>query len=204
MNAAGQRLAKQIANGPPRTCDVPATIEDARARLTALAGEIGALAQLLTAAGWYRAAVVYAFTYEAGQGARTDLSARKPNKLTPAELARQGIFGLRSKASVYELRGHWKTAIARGWAVHVEPGDAVALPTQAYPPVDEERASDEVRRALDLPAGVKQAVALALANDEAVSFHPDTRDGIWAALAPDYFAAAPCLTLADVLAAADD
>lgn len=132
---------------------IPQTIEEATSRLAGIDA-------LLTATEWQKAAIVYAFTRDGGQGPR----GQNPSTgvLSSERFAALGIQGLKSGQTVREYRGYWKEAIEKGEAHHIEPGDEVDLPTSDFPPTPrpsatsrlagtpEERAS-EIRKHLADP-----------------------------------------------------
>jgi hypothetical protein len=103
---------------------VPKTLGDAK---TALAG----IDQLLTAKGWERAAVVYAFT-ESNPGRRTDL-AQKGARLTFRDFAKLNIKGLTKRDVVAEYHRIWANAIEDGHAQPCQPGEKITLPTIDWP-----------------------------------------------------------------------
>jgi len=103
----------------------------------ALAGELGELA---TSVEWRRAALVYArVRVQDGQG-RPTAEMAKSGLLSPAQYARRGIHGLRSKTTVISYWRAWDNACAEGLAVPVSLGDEVELPSAEwadfYHPVD--------------------------------------------------------------------
>jgi len=112
-----------------KTIQIPATIEEAVAQL-------GGLGQLLTAKGWERAAIVYAFTHDTPRGSvgRGRVRSEKSETYSLKEFADLKIHGLMSWATVQEHRENWKEAMANGWVEPVAPGDKVVLPTEPYPP----------------------------------------------------------------------
>lgn len=108
------------------TIHIPETIEGARAQL-------GGIERLLTAKGWERAAIVYAFTYEPGSPGPRKADSVISHYLTCNEFAALGLHGLTSNETVYRIRGYWQGRIDVGDAAEVNPGDEVALPTADYP-----------------------------------------------------------------------
>ena len=107
--------------GAPKRVLVPASIDDARGRLIALDG-------IATAAGWERAAIVFAFTRD-GRG-----SPKNPGLgILCQDFAKLGIQGLSSKNSVTLYRDNWKAAIEQGEATEVKPGDRITLPDIDWP-----------------------------------------------------------------------
>jgi hypothetical protein len=113
---------------PTKRIKIPASIEAAEDRLAALDG-------IATAAGWERAALVYAFTYDASRGGGANRNA--PNgALTISAFAGLGIKGLTKRDTVKHYRDCWKQAIDNDEAEAIEPGDLVVLPTTDFPPFD--------------------------------------------------------------------
>lgn len=117
----------------PAEVTIPATIAAATKALTGLD-------KLLTAKGWERAAIVYAFT-TAEEG--------RPKKLTTngqllsiSEFAALAISGLGSRETVRKYRTYWEEA---GGRRTVKPGQTVKLPKDGFPPMRDEkdRATDE-------------------------------------------------------------
>lgn len=104
---------------------IPDTIEEMKERL-------GTLGRLLTAQGWERAAIVYAFTYEPGQGSRSDLANNSQVAMTCNAFADLKIHGLTQHNTVCRHRRNWQAAIDDGLAVAAKPGDDVVLPTIEY------------------------------------------------------------------------
>jgi hypothetical protein len=70
---------------------------------------------------WKRAAIVWAFTYEAGRG-RPKNGSFHPF-LTISAFADLGISGLRNRPEVRRYRKAWARAIEAGYATNVKPGD---------------------------------------------------------------------------------
>jgi len=106
------------------TIEVP---QDLAAAKSALNG----IERLLTAKGWERAAIVYAFTTPS-QGQRSDLGGKAP-KLSFEAFAKLGVKGLTDRHVVAEYRAIWQRAIDDGHAAKVKPGDIVTLPTTKFP-----------------------------------------------------------------------
>src|SRR5690554_2845848 len=99
---------------------IPSTLDEAKEQLNALG-------RLLTAKEWERAAIVYAFTRDGGQGeyqqnVRTDI-------LTVPAFSRLGISGLKSHNSVRMYRDAWQWAVDNGYAGEIHPGQEIELPT---------------------------------------------------------------------------
>ncbi len=88
---------------PRNQIEIPATIGEARDRL-------------LTARGWERAAIIFAFT----EGDPAD-------RLTAVDLPHFGI-ALQADAAIHRYRGFWQYAIDSGEAAAVKPGDQVSEP----------------------------------------------------------------------------
>jgi hypothetical protein len=106
---------------------IPEDIGSAESRLAALDG-------IATATGWERAAIVYAFTYDAGRG-RPTVNAGN-SAFTVKGFADLKIVGLTDRGTVNVYRDHWKEAIATGDAVDIQPGDTVTLPAIPFPPTE--------------------------------------------------------------------
>ena len=80
-----------------------------------LSDRLAGIERLMTAKGWERAAIVWAFTTDGRHGARTDLdSVGKPAEfpVSPTEFARLGFHGLRDRENVANYRKAWTDAIA--------------------------------------------------------------------------------------------
>jgi hypothetical protein len=148
---------------------IPASIKDARASLNGLD-------KLLTAKGWERAAIVYAFTGADKPGPKGDRM--DTQTISVREFAALGIAGLTDKNTVAEYR--------RAWGEHgtpdIRPGDTVTLPIDPWPPgtIDHKRGShatvsehrewmarnpDQVAQAAKAIPAVGEAVVLAVTND---------------------------------------
>lgn len=97
-----------------------------------LAERLSGLDRLLTARQWERAAIVYAYTTNAGPGGQHRRRPAPP-KMTMREFARQGFAGLSSNKSVEHYRAAWSMAINQGWVPPVDPGDTVELPDAPFP-----------------------------------------------------------------------
>lgn len=106
---------------------VPASLDEA---ITALEG----LGALLTATEWERAAIVYAFSAESGQGRRNDLTSVESPKLTPIQFAALGIAGLKSDRTVRDYRKRWQQAVEDGDAAPVTAGETIDLPDLPWEP----------------------------------------------------------------------
>jgi hypothetical protein len=104
------------------TVAIPATIEEAVGALTGIDA-------LLTAKGWERAAIVYAFTANQ-QGSQTD-QRKVADRLGVNEFARLGIAGLTTKDTVAYYRSCW---LEGGGDPNIGAGDTVTLPTGKFPP----------------------------------------------------------------------
>ena len=128
------------------TIYIPETIDEAMASL-------GGIERLLTAKGWERAAIVYAFTGAPGRGGPPE---RKQNiersfALTCDEFAALRIAGLRSDVTVREYRRAWSGAIDKGWAQQVKPGDMAELPDEDYPRADRAYGQDLISLGKSMP-----------------------------------------------------
>ena len=113
----------------PVTIQIPKTIEEVKTRL-------GSIERLLTAKGWERAAIVYAFTFEPGSPGRVSDASRNRDQVTASEFALLGIHGIQHKQTVYDYRRAWEMAVQEGQASPVKPGDDVILPMMSYPKVE--------------------------------------------------------------------
>lgn len=126
---------------PSTTVAIPATIEEAVGALTGIDA-------LLTAKGWERAAIVYAFTANQ-QGSQTD-SRKVVNRLGVKEFADLGIAGLTTQDTVRLYRTAW---IEGGGNPLVEPGGWTILPTGKFPPREDTNFGSRVS-----PAKAKETV----------------------------------------------
>lgn len=86
---------------------------------------------LLTAHRWERAAIVFAYT--GVQTGRRNGAPPPAPKLNIRQFAAKGYAGLTTNKSVERYRLAWITAIDRGYAVPVEPGDIVTIPEMPFP-----------------------------------------------------------------------
>lgn len=146
------------------TIMIPATIEEAKIAL-------GGLGALLTAKGWERAAIVYAFTKETRAGRPRKGKSSEITQLSCNDFAKLGIHGLRGGQAVREHRANWEEAMANGWVEAVAPGDEVVLPAEPYPPSP--RKTGAVR--LDPTATAAENAA---AIRSAINAHPDLADEV--------------------------
>lgn len=105
---------------------IPDTIEAATAAL-------GGIDRLLTAKGWEKAAIVYAFTRDGERGPGGSGKTVKSDSFSCSEFAALGINGLRAPRTVRMYREAWQLAIEEGWAKAVEPGDMALLPPEFWP-----------------------------------------------------------------------
>lgn len=107
------------------------TVEEFKNSLTGLD-------RLLTARQWERAAIVWAFTTSDDPGGRPSKTVRKSGQFPVPirEFARLGFAGLSDKDTVLGYRAAWQSAIDRGNAKEVSPGDEVELPDLVWPPHD--------------------------------------------------------------------
>lgn len=103
---------------------IPASIEEAQERL-------GGIGRLLTAKGWERAAIVYAFT--SNQQGSNQHSRKTANALGIREFANLGISGLRDDETVAWVRQAWQDAVDDGAATKAEPGTDVTMPDRDFP-----------------------------------------------------------------------
>jgi hypothetical protein len=117
-------MIHQQKGNPMTTIDIPITLAKAR---SALAG----IDQLLTAKGWERAAVVYAFTRD-GQGDNQHRP-KRADALSFTAFAQLGIRGLTKRHVVAEYHRIWANAVEDGHAQPCAPGEQVKLPTIEYP-----------------------------------------------------------------------
>src|SRR5262245_14058327 len=114
------------------TFRIPATIQE-------MVSELNGLDQLLTAKGWQRIGIVYAWTEApAGAGRPVNSGDRPNNKLSIQAFADLGIYGLSDPKTVRRLRGDWVWALEHGgWdgelataaARNLKPGDVATLPS---------------------------------------------------------------------------
>lgn len=102
---------------------IPASIDDA-------IGKLEGIESLLTAKGWERAAIVYAFTEERPAGNQPRQMANSRH-LSISDFADLGIAGLRTRDTVRRYRNAW---IAGGGDPNIKPGDNVELPEGDFPP----------------------------------------------------------------------
>jgi hypothetical protein len=123
------------------TVAIPATIEEA-------VGALNGIDALLTAKGWERAAIVYAFTYDTGGG--RPKSDGNPSLLTLTDFANLGIAGLTTRETVALYRNAW---LEKG-DPNISPGDTVTLPTSKFPPREDTNFGSRVS-----PAKAKDTVA---------------------------------------------
>jgi hypothetical protein len=109
----------------PVIVQIPRSIKSATAALNGIDS-------LLTAKGWERAAIVYAFTYDTGGG--RPKSDGNPSLLTITEFSKLGIAGLSHRETVATYRKFWKDYADQP---DIKPGSKVTLPTIKFPPTDE-------------------------------------------------------------------
>lgn len=105
---------------------IPTTIEQA-------VGALNGIDALLTAKGWERAAIVFAFTEERPAGNQPAQMANSRH-LSISDFAALGIAGLTTRDTVRLYREAW---IDGGGATNIGPGDTVNLPTGKFPPRDD-------------------------------------------------------------------
>jgi hypothetical protein len=123
--------------------------------------ELGAIAELLTAKEWKRAAIVYAFTTD-GLVANQYARSTSTTGMSPREFAGLGIAGLKSDTTVRDYRRAWQTAIDDGQAVAIKPGDKVILPSRGWPPNPKQHTStpeEVVARVRNNPDVVREILA---------------------------------------------
>lgn len=84
--------------------------------------DLKGLGELITASEWKRAALVWAFTYDAREKVNPT-----SGKCTVGELAAQRLSGL-SKNTISNYRKAWAKAMDDGIACDVKPGDNIQLP----------------------------------------------------------------------------
>ena len=102
-------------------------------RMSELRQRLNGIERLLTTSKWERAAIVFAYTEaqtNKGSGRRPGVSEGKYNIRNFAGL---GITGLSTPKAVARYRQAWITAIDKGWAVPVEPGQTIELPDEPFP-----------------------------------------------------------------------
>lgn len=119
---------------------IPATIDLARKRLTALDEETAGLQRLLIEKGWGRAAVVYAFTYEGVGHFAPSAGKSADGRLTIAGFAKLRIAGLATRDTVAHYRNCWTYAMEHYGAKEPTQGQKLALPDKPFPP--SERGTD--------------------------------------------------------------
>lgn len=106
---------------------VPLRIEDAQADLTQLD-------VIATKAGWYRAALVYAFTCD-GRGVTGGSPGGKNGDFTVLDCTRFAaldIAGLKSDQTVRNYRKAWQQAVDAGYAEPTQPGAKFTIPNLAW------------------------------------------------------------------------
>lgn len=137
--------------------NIPPDIDAAKAAL-------GQLGSLLTATEWSRAAIVYAFTRDGGQGEYQSKSARSA-LLTTGEFAALGIAGLASDNNVRAYRTAWKSAMLDG-APGVQPGDTIEVPSLPWKSAFGEATPDVQRRVFKKVLRDPQAFAEAVSDPD--------------------------------------
>ncbi len=98
-----------------------------------LAKRLAEIHGLLTATKWERAAIIYAFTTNDGQG-RPETGSSTGFPMPMERFAALGYAGLKSDKTVRHYRAAWEYAIEQGQAQPVQPGDDVELPDLGWPP----------------------------------------------------------------------
>lgn len=108
---------------------IPSTLDGARERLAQIEG-------IITAKGWERAAIVWAFVDRPGSGPRVDRENPRTgiSKISATDFAALGFAGLRSSETVAHYHKAWQEAIDTGKAKPVKPGDRVEVPDLEWPP----------------------------------------------------------------------
>jgi hypothetical protein len=96
---------------------------------------IEGVAGLLTARGWERAAIVWAYVHSSENQAHVKTDMR--GKLyTPESFAALGLSGLRSKNTVQAYWQAWQDAMKKRKAKAVKPGDTIEVPDLTFPSTD--------------------------------------------------------------------
>jgi hypothetical protein len=155
----------------PGTFTIPDTIE----------GVMG----LLTARGWERAAIVYAYT-KPSKGGRPPKNSRVLPTVFPCtytEFSAFGISGLKDQETVAFYREQWVAGIENGWAEMVGPGDTIDVPDMPFPAVGHDREPTEAEEQAAEEVGVSaKQVARAAANPKvikaAVKSKPELADQV--------------------------
>jgi hypothetical protein len=136
---------------------IPASLQDAIETLSGISA-------LLVAKEWERAAIVYAFTRDGGEGGATaeNRSSSTTVPMTPRQFAGLGLIGLASDSSVRNYRKAWASAMEDG-AAEARPGVTVELPQlpwkgtfgESTPAVQERTARSFIR---DNPDAIERIV----------------------------------------------
>jgi hypothetical protein len=179
---------------------MPASVQDARARLTDLD-------RLLTATGWELAAVLASIVEpDTGHGGRE--TASSSHFVSAREVAKWGIRGLSSKDTVLRYVKAWLAVASRP-----EPGETIELPTDPWPSDENNRGSrpttSNIGETLRANPELAKAATKALAQHdpeavvrEVVQDRPDivarvaaedATEETFAALRPDLAAAAEAI-----------
>ena len=98
---------------------IPATIEE-------VGSELNSDWQLVTAKEWRRAAIVYAFTRDGGQGESPSRKSQS-SLLTTGDFAKLGFHGLTSTQAIAGYRDAWKAAMADYNAPVPQPGMSLEI-----------------------------------------------------------------------------
>lgn len=123
---------------------IPSTLDQAKGRLTEIEG-------IVTAKGWERAAIVWAFTLQAN-----DHVGENPHKISFRAFAALGIVGLRDHGVVGKYHDAWQAALDAGKAKAIEPGDRVEIPDLPWPypsRYEQEHLTPERRAAIESVVG---------------------------------------------------
>jgi len=123
----------------PTTVVIPTTIKKATDALNGIDS-------LLTAKGWERAAIVYAFTHGHDKPGQPKRIAEPGNTLSTVQFAKLGINGLTKPDTVRSYRQAWEEGKGD---TDIKPGATVKLPTIGFPPSD----NDEVRKRVRVEPG---------------------------------------------------
>lgn len=130
---------------------IPTTIEE-------MTSKLNGIERLLTAKGWERAAIVYAFTADQ-QGTQVGGRKKVSDRLGIEEFAELGIAGLASRPTVRKYRDLWAEH-----GTPCDPGDEVELPDLPFPPTGHSHGiADKIKA--DAPPEEKLEVLTTLIND---------------------------------------
>lgn len=121
---------------------IPSTLDGARERLAQIEG-------IVTAKGWERAAIVWAF-------AANNIVGENTHKISFREFAALGIAGLQGHQAVAKYHDAWQAAIDNGKANSVRPGEQIEVPDLPWPypsRYEQEHLTDENRAAIEAAVG---------------------------------------------------